>query len=112
MSVFEREARNRALFGVRATLEQQQQEAQRRAAVQTELALELLAGLVHDFCQQELREEEDWRISDRPDVDLNVGESVEWDFLSDYGETRSEVDAYFRSSRRPTADASAEDHRS
>ena len=108
MAVFDREEMARSLFaavhGDPETIERRKREAARRATVESQLEPETIDALVDDYYQQQLREEEDWRISDRPSVDLNAGESFDWDFLTSYGETPDEVKAYCASHRVEMAD--------
>jgi integrase len=107
MAVFDRDAMAQSLVaavhGDPETIERRKREAEQRARVVTEMAPDLIADLVHEFYQQELLEDEDWRISDRPSVDLEEG-SFDWDFLTSYGDTPDEVKAYCASHRIKMAD--------
>jgi integrase len=108
MAVFDRDEMARSLMaavhGDPAIIDRRKQEADRRVAIETELEPEAIASLVHDYYQQQLREEEDWRIGDRPAVDLDIEKSFDWDFLTYYGETPDEVKAYCASHQVMMAD--------
>jgi integrase len=108
MAVFDREEMAQSILaaahGDPETIERRKREAGRRAAIDTELEPEVIASLVREYFQLQLDEDEDWRISDRPAVDLDVDESFDWDFLTLYGKTPDEVKTYCISHQVKMAD--------